>query len=73
MFPDDVHFDDLIVLFPKHDADHARRVPSHGPHVLLGESNAHSLPGADEDLLGRYVNVKVTRAGPNSLAGECVN
>jgi tRNA-2-methylthio-N6-dimethylallyladenosine synthase len=30
-------------------------------------------PGADEDLLGRYVDVKVTRAGPNSLAGECVN
>ena len=24
-------------------------------------------------LLGRYVNVRVTRAGPNSLAGECVN
>jgi tRNA-2-methylthio-N6-dimethylallyladenosine synthase len=30
-------------------------------------------PGSDEELLGRYVNVKVTRAGPNSLAGECVN
>jgi tRNA-2-methylthio-N6-dimethylallyladenosine synthase len=31
--------------------------------------------GADEatGLLGRYVDVRVTRAGPNSLAGECVN
>ena len=30
---------------------------------------------ADEasGLLGRYVDVRVTRAGPNSLAGECVN
>jgi tRNA-2-methylthio-N6-dimethylallyladenosine synthase len=24
-------------------------------------------------LQGRYVDVRVTRAGPNSLAGECVN
>ncbi len=30
-------------------------------------------PGADEDLHGSYVDVRVTRAGPNSLAGECVN
>ncbi len=30
-------------------------------------------PGAYEDLAGRYVEVRVTRAGPNSLAGECVN
>jgi len=30
-------------------------------------------PGSDEDLLGKYVEVRVTRAGPNSLAGECVN
>jgi tRNA-2-methylthio-N6-dimethylallyladenosine synthase len=29
--------------------------------------------GDDQDLAGRYVNVRVTRAGPNSLAGECVN
>jgi tRNA-2-methylthio-N6-dimethylallyladenosine synthase len=28
---------------------------------------------AGDDLLGRYVDVRVTRAGPNSLAGECVN
>ena len=27
----------------------------------------------DENLAGRYVDVRVTRAGPNSLAGECVN
>jgi tRNA-2-methylthio-N6-dimethylallyladenosine synthase len=30
-------------------------------------------PAASEDILGRYVEVRVTRAGPNSLAGECVN
>jgi tRNA-2-methylthio-N6-dimethylallyladenosine synthase len=30
-------------------------------------------PGSSQDLLGRYVEVRVTRAGPNSLAGECVN
>jgi len=30
-------------------------------------------PGADADLRGRYVEVRVTRAGPNSLAGEYVN
>ena len=30
-------------------------------------------PDAAEDLLGRYVDVRVTRAGPNSLEGECVN
>jgi len=26
-----------------------------------------------EDLTGRYVEARVTRSGPNSLAGECVN
>jgi tRNA-2-methylthio-N6-dimethylallyladenosine synthase len=26
-----------------------------------------------DELLGQYVDVRVTRAGPNSLAGECVN
>ncbi len=31
------------------------------------------LNAATDDLLGRYVDVRVTRAGPNSLAGECVN
>jgi tRNA-2-methylthio-N6-dimethylallyladenosine synthase len=30
-------------------------------------------PAAGDTLLGRYVDVRVTRAGPNSLAGECVN
>ncbi len=29
--------------------------------------------GGDNDLRGRYVEVRVTRAGPNSLVGECVN
>ena len=30
-------------------------------------------PGQDHDLTGQYVEVRVTRAGPNSLAGEAVN
>ncbi len=30
-------------------------------------------PSSDADLLGQYVEVRVTRAGPNSLAGECIN
>ncbi len=30
-------------------------------------------PAAASDLTGQYLNVRVTRAGPNSLAGECVN
>ena len=30
-------------------------------------------PGASDALLGRYGDVRVTRAGPNSLAGEWVN
>ena len=30
-------------------------------------------PGGNDELLGRFVDVRVTRAGPNSLAGECVN
>jgi tRNA-2-methylthio-N6-dimethylallyladenosine synthase len=29
-----------------------------------------SVP-AKEELYGRYLPVRVTRAGPNSLAGEC--
>ena len=43
------------------------------------ESNAqfHSSgagwPRGRSDLIGKYVNVRVTRAGPNSLAGEAVN
>jgi tRNA-2-methylthio-N6-dimethylallyladenosine synthase len=30
-------------------------------------------PASEEDILGRYVDVRVTRAGANSLVGECVN
>ena len=30
-------------------------------------------PGGREDLTGKYVEARVTRAGPNSLAGEHVN
>ncbi len=30
-------------------------------------------PGGDADLTGQYVQARVTRAGPNSLAGEYVN
>jgi len=30
-------------------------------------------PANNETLVGRYTNVRVTRAGPNSLAGEAVN
>src|SRR6266404_2399265 len=30
-------------------------------------------PAAGADLAGAYLDVRVTRAGPNSLAGECVN
>jgi tRNA-2-methylthio-N6-dimethylallyladenosine synthase len=32
-----------------------------------------SAPANNETLVGRYANVRVTRAGPNSLAGEAVN
>jgi tRNA-2-methylthio-N6-dimethylallyladenosine synthase len=31
-----------------------------------------SEPGKPGDLTGLYLNVKVTRSGPNSLAGECL-
>jgi tRNA-2-methylthio-N6-dimethylallyladenosine synthase len=30
-------------------------------------------PSQDHDLTGQYIEVRVTRAGPNSLAGESVN
>jgi tRNA-2-methylthio-N6-dimethylallyladenosine synthase len=30
-------------------------------------------PAGDEDLTGQYLEVRVTRAGPNSLVGEAVN
>ena len=31
------------------------------------------LSPSDEALAGKYLDVRVTRAGPNSLAGEAVN
>jgi tRNA-2-methylthio-N6-dimethylallyladenosine synthase len=30
-------------------------------------------PTSSGQLMGKYVNVRVTRGGPNSLAGEMVN
>jgi tRNA-2-methylthio-N6-dimethylallyladenosine synthase len=44
----------------------------------IGRTSQHKTlnflrPSSDADLLGTYVEVRVTRAGPNSLAGECVN
>jgi tRNA-2-methylthio-N6-dimethylallyladenosine synthase len=30
-------------------------------------------PASSDDILGKYVDVRVTRTGANSLAGECVN
>jgi tRNA-2-methylthio-N6-dimethylallyladenosine synthase len=33
----------------------------------------HAGPESIEQMMGRYVNVRVTRGGPNSLAGETVN
>jgi tRNA-2-methylthio-N6-dimethylallyladenosine synthase len=44
----------------------------------IGRTSQHKTlnflrPGRDEDLTGQYIDVKVTRAGPNSLAGEAVN
>ncbi len=51
-----------------------------GRHEMLnqwtGKTTSHhtlNFTGRDsEDLLGRYVNVRVLRAGPNSLTGEAV-
>ena len=44
----------------------------------IGRTSQHKTlnflrPGHDEDLTGQYIDVRVTRAGPNSLAGEAVN
>jgi len=44
----------------------------------IGRTSQHKTlnflrPGSDEDLAGKYMEVRVTRAGPNSLAGEAVN
>jgi len=44
----------------------------------IGRTSQHKTlnflrPAASDDILGRYVDVRVTRAGANSLVGECVN
>ena len=44
----------------------------------IGRTSQHKTlnflrPGGDADLTGQYLEVRVTRAGPNSLAGEAVN
>ena len=44
----------------------------------IGRTSQHKTlnflrPGSDEDLAGKYIEVRVTRAGPNSLVGEAVN
>jgi tRNA-2-methylthio-N6-dimethylallyladenosine synthase len=36
-------------------------------------SFSHAGPESVNDLIGKYVQVRVTRGGPNSLAGETVN
>jgi tRNA-2-methylthio-N6-dimethylallyladenosine synthase len=42
----------------------------------MGRTSQHKtlnfLRGGDAELIGQYVNVKVTRSGPNSLVGELV-
>jgi tRNA-2-methylthio-N6-dimethylallyladenosine synthase len=44
----------------------------------IGRTSQHKTlnflrPAASDDILGRYVDVRVTRAGANSLVGECVH
>jgi len=44
----------------------------------IGRTSRHKTlnflrPASSDDILGRYVDVRVTRAGANSLVGECVN
>ena len=44
----------------------------------IGRTSQHKTlnflrPASDADLTGHYLDVRVTRAGPNSLAGEAVN
>ena len=44
----------------------------------IGRTSQHKTlnflrPGSEDDLAGKYVEVRVTRAGPNSLVGEAVN
>ncbi len=43
----------------------------------MGRTSQHKMvnflrPGFDEDITGRYLEVRVTRSGPNSLVGEAV-
>ena len=35
-------------------------------------SFSHDGPETSEQLIGKYINVRVTRGGPNSLAGQSV-
>jgi tRNA-2-methylthio-N6-dimethylallyladenosine synthase len=44
----------------------------------IGRTSQHKMlnflrPASSDDILGQYVNVRVTRTGANSLVGECVN
>jgi tRNA-2-methylthio-N6-dimethylallyladenosine synthase len=44
----------------------------------IGRTSQHKTlnflrPATADDILGQYVDVRVTRAGANSLVGECVN
>jgi tRNA-2-methylthio-N6-dimethylallyladenosine synthase len=44
----------------------------------IGRTSQHKTlnflrPGRDKDLTGQYLEVRVTRTGPNSLVGEAVN
>ncbi len=43
----------------------------------MGRTSQHKMvnflrPGSDEDITGTYLEVRVTRSGPNSLVGEAV-
>jgi tRNA-2-methylthio-N6-dimethylallyladenosine synthase len=44
----------------------------------IGRTSQHKMlnflrPASEDDILGQYVDVRVTRTGANSLVGECVN
>src|SRR5580692_4277114 len=44
----------------------------------IGRTSQHKMlnflrPASSDDILGQYVDVRVTRTGANSLVGECVN
>jgi tRNA-2-methylthio-N6-dimethylallyladenosine synthase len=43
----------------------------------MGRTSQHKMvnflrPGSDDDITGQYLDVRVTRSGPNSLVGEAV-